>query len=264
MNGENSVEPINILLSRDELLFVLNELEADYLPGLDTDPLGQLTAEQQALALTVAGRALQARELVRNFASGEQVLHNALLTMVGVCAYAQSALMVYHWPTGSGAPVRYFAHLRGEDIAAHSRPGQVLHLFSLLPSRTQLVGQVLAVCRYQDASGTTAFEFAAPAPVFGRARELAGAGHATEAVDVLVSSGAPALAAQAFVETLGASPSVSIMQTVKQAEDGRVLQHDFTLLQNGGPAWLAVDSDAGLRIKTATRNDLEAVLVEGL
>ena len=47
MAGE-SVQPINILLSRDELLFILDALKASFILGLDTDPMGDRDQEQQS------------------------------------------------------------------------------------------------------------------------------------------------------------------------------------------------------------------------
>src|SRR5512145_1990409 len=125
MNGNNTSEPIQILLSREELLFVLNLLQAGFIPGLDDDPLGELTAEQQAFALTVAGRALRARELAQQHPDGQWVVHNNLLLAVGGCAYAQGIISVYHWPSNSALPRRFFGHLRENQAIAHTRPADV-------------------------------------------------------------------------------------------------------------------------------------------
>ena len=63
MATDNAVEPVNIMLSRDELLLVLGLINTEYIPGLDADPLGELSTDQLVLALTVAGRGLRARGL---------------------------------------------------------------------------------------------------------------------------------------------------------------------------------------------------------
>ena len=81
-NGKS--EAINILLSREELLYVLNILQAQTIPGLDADPLGQMDGPQHQLALVVAERALRARELAISHNGSGMVVHNALLTAVGV------------------------------------------------------------------------------------------------------------------------------------------------------------------------------------
>jgi hypothetical protein len=268
MNGEKSLEPINILLSREELLFVLNSLEADFIPGLDAEPQGEITVAQELFAMTVAGRALRARELVRQ-ASGALEIHTALLTMIGVCVYSQNVLFVYHWPTTAETPTRYFGHIRGNDIVAHTRPEDVLHLFSLLPGKEHLVNQVLAVCQYDDVPASPSLEFAAPSDTFAQVRQLAGTGDVQNAVNLLIDNAVAADTAKTFVDTLAHSPRVSIMQAVKQPGDGTVQKRDFTLLQNGQQAWLAVapaDPAAGtpFRVKTTTKDEIQVLLAEWL
>ncbi|MCK6624499.1 MAG: hypothetical protein L6R45_04915 [Anaerolineae bacterium] len=267
MNGEKSLEPVNILLSREELLFVLNELQADFIPGLDPDPQGELTLAQETFGITVAGRALRARELARQRPGGEVEIHTALLTMVGVCIYSQNVLFAYHWSGNATLPTRYFGHIRGNDIVAHTRPDEVLHLFSLLPNKEQLTNQVLAVCQYADVPAAPPLEFSAPGELFAQVRQLAGAGEAAKATDLLVGNGVTAETARTFVDTLAHAPKVSILQTVKQPGDGTVQKRDFTLLQNGHQAWLAIaaaEPDAPLRIKTTSGAEIRTLLADWL
>lgn len=267
MADEQTLEPINILLSREELLLILDLLQAETIPGLDPDPtLGDLTPEQRSLALTVAERALRARELVQAQAGGELIVHKRLLTAVGVCAYPHSAVLAYHWPSQSDTPVRYFGHVREADIVAHSVPDSTLHLFSLLPSREQLVGQVLAVAEFEDVP-TEAIEFSVPAAVLGQAREQANAAQPETARAILAGSGVAAAAAQAFTDALGGNPRITIMQLLKQQPQGNPTRQDITLLQNGSAAWLvsqpSTEADT-LRVKTVNQAELVSLLNETL
>lgn len=266
MTNSDNGQPLNILLSRDELLLVLSKLDSAYIPGLDADPLGELTAEQQSLALTVAGRGLMARELAGLTEDGQLVLHTALLTVVGVCTYSQNAVFAYRWPAGSDTPVRYFGHIRGDVAVAHTRPQEVLHLFSLLPSRAALIDEVLAFSRSSTSSEKSNFsgELIVSGGDFGRARELAAAGSADEAA-VILGGADQNPAAVALADLLAASPDVTILQTLKQLETGAVEKRDFTLIsgQNGQGSWLvtaSADSDAPLTARPATDDDLRRVL----
>jgi hypothetical protein len=269
MNDQNVAAPVNILLSREELLFVLNLLQAEFMPGLDPDPLGDLTAEQQALALTVAGRALQARELARLHPTGEWVVHNNLLMAVGACAYAQGTISIYHWPPGGAWPSRFFACVRENDVVAHTRPADVLHQFSLLSSKDELIAQALAVCAYQDGPVSQPQELTVSTADFVKVRELTGAGDAAGAVDLLVANGVSSETAQAFVATLAGSPRVSILQALKQPANAPVQKQDFTVLQNGQHSWLIMappgaTDDSLLSVKTTTRDEVQVLLSEWL
>jgi len=264
MNGK-TVEPVNILVSREELLFVLKALGADFIPGLEAAALAELPAEQQTLALAVAERALRARDLVRGLAGRDAEIHTALLTMVGVCAYAHHVVFAYHWPANASAPRQYFGHIRGDDIVAHTRPNDGLHLFSLLPDKSYLSDQILAFCQWADAPATAAVELAVSSATFATARELAGAGQLEPARQTLTGSGVAAAAASALVDTLASLARISILQTVKQPGGGGIQKHDITLLQDGQRAWLVIAPEDGaaetrLRIKTANRAEVRELL----
>ncbi len=269
MNDHDDSEAVSILLSREELLFVLNLLRAEFIPGLDADPLGELTAEQQALAFTVAGRALWARELAQLQPNGEWVIHNSLLTAVGGCAYAQSIVSIYHWSANAVMPRRFFGHIRGDNIVSHTRPADVLHRFSLFSSKEQLIAQILAVCEFEDRPASQPLELAVSSADFVKVRELASAGDVTRAADVLVGNGVSPETAQVFLDTLAGAPRVSILQTLKQAGDGAAQKQDFTVLQNEQYIWLIIappgEGDvASLRVKSTTKAEIQELLAEWL
>lgn len=267
MNGNNTSEPIQILLSREELLFVLNLLQAGFIPGLDDDPLGELTAEQQAFALTVAGRALRARELAQLHPDGQWVVHNNLLLAVGSCAYAQRIISVYHWPANGALPRRFFGHLRENDIVTHTRPADILHLFSLLPSKEQLISQVLVACDLEDRSAPSPQELTVSSGDFVKLRELAGGGDTTGAMAMLVIHGTSPKTAQAFVSTLTDLAQVSILQILHGSPNGAVQKRDFTVLQNSQQTWLIsapANDTTLLSVKTTTKDEVKTLLSEWL
>ncbi len=266
MAKETVTEPINILLSREELLFVLNLLQANSIPGLDADPAGALNEEQRILALMWGGRALRARELAQIDADDNVVVHNALLTAVGVCAYSNDALFMYHWSENSTIPTRYFAHIRGESIATHTRPEDVLHQFTLHPSKEQLFTQIMDVCEYEDVAESQLETINTTKDDFVRVRKFVNQRDAQVAAGVLVNAGASAAAAQAFVDTLANSPRISVFQTLKQEGDTAVKRGDFTLMQDSQHTWLIAPTEAedsqGLFIKPTTRTEIAAVLAD--
>jgi hypothetical protein len=183
-----------------------------------------------------------------------------------VCAYPQRALLVYHWPAGQANPRRYFGFIRGPDIVAHTRPAEVLHLFSLLPSLEQMINQVLAVCEYANKPPVPSLELTVSSDNLVQARQLAESGQADKAIDLLAGQAAPQ-AAQLFIETLAAGPHVSIMQLLRQTEGGATQQRDLTLVQNHRSAWLITPptdeaNRTALKIKTTTREEIQAILAE--
>lgn len=264
---ENGVQPMNVLLSREELLLILRMLRAPTLAGLDTDPADALDAAQQSVVFTVAERALQARALAQVRAGGELAIHTALLAAVGVCAYPQTTIFVYHWPANADAAIRYFGHARAGEIVAHTRPTDVLHLFTRLPSATHLVAQLFAACGWEDGPAGSAQNFTLPAPIFADARRLATEGAVQGAVDLLRNQRVPADSARAFVMTLAESPRLSVIQMRKQV-NGAVQERDFTLVQNSQRSWLVTNSNvalgAGVAVKSTLKAEVSALLTDWL
>ncbi len=265
MNNKNTQQAINIFLSRKELQVVLDLLETTFIPGLDADPLGDLTNEQQSLALTVAEHALQARQLIQVQAN-DKLVDNTLLKAVGVCAYSQNAIFILHWPAQGEIPTRYFGHIRQDGIVAHTRPKNILHKFSLLPSKEHLIEQVLTVCQYENLPTKQTLEFTMSGAQFVKVRELVEANDTEKAVELLVNNKTPSESAKAFIKTLAHSPRISVMQTLSQEDSKAVQRRDFTLLQNSHHTWLIIapPDEEPLQAKTVNKDKIHSLLAEWL
>lgn len=250
MNAEAEAEarPLTILLSREELLAVLESLGVEFIPGLDPDPLGDLTPEGRELALIVARRALQARELAQLDSSETWLLHRFLLNAIGVCAYSQSALLAYHWPTGSETPSPFYGHLRGNDAVSHTKPAEVLHRFTVHASKDALLLSLLDFCDFAG-EAPVSVEFALEPNVLARARMLA-IDNVSAAVAALEESGVEANPSRALAATLAAGPRVSAIQTLKQMADGAAESHELTLVQHSVMAWWLIPATDG-RLKVS-------------
>ncbi len=265
MTENTGFQPLILTLSREELLAVLAVLRATTIPGLEREPSGELTPEQEAFALVVARRALLARELAQLRADGEFLLHRALLTAVGVCAYARDSILAYHWPSGALAPARLFGHVRGADAVTHTTPEPVLHRFVLLASRDELVEQVLTFCEFRETPPAANLDFIVPRQIFADARLLAGRGDAPAAQTLLTQDGVSESAATALVSTLTSAPRVSVLQMLTQANDQTVRTREFTLIQDQSTAWWLApmfdgEAKAPVRVKTVTGSEMRAVL----
>lgn len=259
----NSTEPINILLSREELLLTLRALQVASIPGIDRDPLGDLTPDGLELAMTIAERSLRARELAQVREDGSLALHNLLLTAVGVCAYATQTVFVYHWRDDGDLPVRYFGHIRDGDFVAHTRPDDVLHLFTLLPQKEQMIEQIAQLCNWEDRGQKNGL-YSLDVPDFAQVRQMARTGEVDTAVAHLEAHRANPAAATALVETLTHAPHISILQLLKQQADQSVARRDFTVVQDQEHCWLMTSPTGSpsdpLVVKTAVKADLISLI----
>lgn len=265
MNDQTTVQATNIVLSREELLLVLDALGTAFIPGLEPDPLGELTPDGRQLALTVARRALEARGLARADSAGALQLRRALLNAVGTCAYSQRAVIAFHWPSGATEAARLFGHVRGDDAVAHQRPAPALHAFTIQPDRAALVDQVLGFCECGEGAPGDAASFTVPGDVLAEARRLAAAGSAAEATSLLAGAGGPAEAANALAQTLAAAPRISALQTLRQT-DGGADSREFSLIEDGRRAWWVATSGDGasVLISPTTADAVRTALAEWL
>lgn len=265
--AETGDQPINVLLSRDELLLILQLLRAPSLVGLDANPTGEWSADQQRVAFTVAERALRARELAHLRPGGDLAVHTALLAAVGVCAYPQTTIFVYHWPANAEAATRYFAHQRAGELVAHTRPADVLHLFTRLPSATALVAQLFTACGWEDVPTGASQQFTLPTPLFADVRRLAMNGDVAGALALLREQRLAVDSVRPFVMTLAEAPRLSVVQMRKQGNGG-VQTRDLTLVQNSQRSWLVtngVNNDPDtLAVKTTTRTEVATLFTNWL
>lgn len=245
-------ESRQILLSREELLFVLQQLDATTIPGLESDPLGDLTPEGQTLALTVAERALRARGLVQLASTAADLavrpvrVDQQLLTMIGVCAYSQRAIFLYHRGREAGSSGRYFGHIRsdntageqGDIVIGHTLPAPDLHRLTRFPSRTDLFADLLTSCACAEVR-SGAHEFTLPFSVFQRVQETTDTSERETAQQFLLESNVSEASAAAFVELFAEDYQLSILQMVQQQADNTVTQREFLLFHAKDTTWLA-------------------------
>ncbi len=261
--------PVNVILSRDELALVLSLLSAQTIPGLDPDPLGERTSEQQDVAFVVAARGLRARGLARVRAVSQAgglplMVHGGVLAAVSVCAFSTGALFVYHWSSQAELPLRLFGHVRDNAFAIHAPQEDVLHRFTMLSSQEQMVDQMLAVCQLRDEPVGLLGELRLSGSDFGELRQLAEQGNLPQAKALLGADQVSTGLVDSLLATLAGRPQVTIVQTLKTVDAGAVLKRDFTLVQDDGALWLVepVDDDISLLLAwPATRTAVRARLL---
>jgi hypothetical protein len=224
-----------------------------------------MTLEEAALAEREAALALQERELAMIDDEGQLLVHRAVLSLVGACAYSQSALIAYHWPSGQEIPVQLCGHVRNGDVVAHTVPTESVHRFGRLESREALAELALETFQIGEARPAPPAQMLVPRETFDRARELAGQGQVEVAAEALRGAGATDEVAEGLSGALAAAPGISAVQTIKEQGDS-VRTREFTLVQGDGRIWLVmptgIDPAGRLLAKTVGRAELGALLAD--
>jgi hypothetical protein len=262
-------QPVSITLSEEELLVVMNTLEAISIPGLEANAWRALSPEQQDLALSVAQRGLQARGLAEVDEDGGLLVHRALLNAVGVCAYPHRTTLIEHWPFGSGSTVLY-SHIRDEDSVVH-RVARGLHTFTLFASEAALVEYLVSACEWKSDDDSSSFlELTVPPADFTRVCDASATGAEEEALQVLGNAGNGASkAGSALVHSLANAPRVSIVQLLRpDSGSGPGSEQTFTLIDGGERGWVisptTLATDSPLKVRTVSRSEVGTALLRGL
>ncbi|MEZ4662933.1 MAG: hypothetical protein R2911_35750 [Caldilineaceae bacterium] len=277
MNDEQPTST-TLILSRDELLSVLGVLEAASIPGMDVEPGGPRTEHEHALVREVTLRSLRARGIAAKNGDGAVRFHDDLLKMVGACAYPHSALIALHWAQDADAPTRFFGNVRNQNVVVHTRPEELLHRFVALPAKAQLFDALFEFCQlnHRDAGANAesdalagAVEFTISAAEFAEVRLLSEQGAIPAATARLEAAQVGAPTARTFATAFADSPRLTVLQTVKQAEEDTVIKRDFMLAQTPTQIWFigAVDAEAAemvLRVKSVVLGELQQLLDEWL
>jgi hypothetical protein len=215
----------------------------------------------------VARRALEARGLVQEGDRGQMLVHRALLTAVGVCAFPQQTTLVEHWAAGAEADAtRFFAHSRGDDSVVHSIDSGG-HTFVLLSSQQELVDHVAAACKWNGARAASSMELTVGRQDFTRACDASATGATADALQVLTGATGNAGASYALAHTLASNPRISIVQTFRpgpDGPDGADQEQSFTVIEGDGQVWLIAPvteaADAPLQARTVSGAEITALL----
>ena len=259
-------DPIAITLSVEELLVVLNTLEARSIPGLEAESWTKLTLDQQNLSLSVAGRALEARGLAEIDQFGALLLHRALLTAVGVCAYPLKTALVDYWPPNDPGQ-RLYAYTRDSDSVVHTVNGG-LHSFVLLPSEAALVSHLVEACQWSNASATPALELTIPRDEFTKVCDASADSGEAQALKILNAATKANGAGTALVHSLASTPRISVIRSLRYNAGQAGPEQSFTVIDGGDRAWLVAgvtnDANSQLKARTTSRDDIGKTLLRGL
>jgi len=261
----NRDEPISITLSVEELLVVLNTLQAPSIPGLEAEAWTKLTPDQQNVSLSVAGRALEARGLAEIDQFGALLIHRALLTAVGVCAYPQKTALVDYWPANDPGQ-RLYAYTRDNDSAVHT-VNRGLHTFVLLPSEAALVNHLVEACQWSNSSATPALELTIPRDEFTKVCDASADGGEAEALKILNSATKADGAGTALVHSLVSAPRISVVRSLRYNGGQVGPEQSFTVIDGADQAWLVAgvtnDANSQLKARTTSRDEIGKTLLRG-
>jgi hypothetical protein len=229
---------------------------------LDASTWVELPPQQQDLALSVARRALEARGFAQTGDDSQLLVHRALLTAVGTCAFPQRSILVDH-QSADGQATSVFTHIRDQDSVVHTGAGGV-HTFALLSSAEELVNHLASLCQWNSSSSTAGLELTVPRQDFTRACDASADGAEADAQRILTAAGGADKASSALAHALATRPRISIVQMLRSDEAEAVQERAFTFIESDGNGWLVSpvndSADAPVKVKSSSRTEVMTLL----
>lgn len=223
-------------LSQEEVYYLLSQVRARGLLGVDSAPLAAFDAEQRRAVLDAAARALYARGLIVRGDDGQIVLDAAVRAALHAAAFAPVSLSTITRRPGASQLETYILHHADPIWVEHTQPEPGLHQFALSPAPPAVrarLEQMLAVAD-QPAPAATPFvidqaeleqiEAAATSP-----------SHALQAA--IIGAGADQPSAERFAELLVGPRTSAIMQAINR-RGPEEQTHTVTFLSNQHGFWI--------------------------
>jgi len=152
------MQPATILLSHDELLYLLYIAKIPSLPGMAQNPLATLETEQLALTLSAGQRGLLSKQLL-DFENNSPIVETALMRIILFCSINQRALLFNH--TNATNAYSAVLHLRDGVMIRHAMMERGVHTFTLFRTPEELLDtlmKLLSMGNMQEAH-EPAYEF---------------------------------------------------------------------------------------------------------
>lgn len=236
---------LSVILSRDEVMVILKLIGAVTLPGLEEEPIPGLTAEQQALALIIAERALRARGLAMITDEGKLLVQAAVLRLVGICVLATRSVFVTTVASETGAARQLIAHPHDGSWVLHERPSPTLHSFQLTEGTTRLVEAITAITEWPTTYSEQKWMLELTNDLLESVGKLARDGNRVAAVHGLVAAGNEEVASQQLVELLSQSHGITVVQRVKALTDSSISLQSVSFLHHEQELLMVVETEQG-------------------
>ena len=238
-------DTVTFTLSQEEVYFLLSQVRARGMLGIDPAPLAAFDAEQRHAVLNAAGRALQSRGIITLGDGGELLLDAAVRATIHAAAFAPRSISAISRKANHPAFDTYIIHHAESIWVEHTQPAPGLHQFTLavaLPDVQARLEQLLGIDE-QRAPSATAFTIdqAELERIQAAADEDGSNLHA-----LIVAAGADLPTATLFADLLLGPRDSAIVQVIERRSEGEeeqtttitVLcnQHGFWVIQATSPS----------------------------
>lgn len=261
----DGAQPVELVLTRGEMLLVASLLGRAELPGLDVEP--DATPETAKRDERAAAMSLLHRRLARLDSAGKPQIDRRVLTAVRACAYPRSFVVVQRYDIGRDAD-RMVMYLSNGHAVQQRSAGPAKYRLIVSRGAEMALEALQVFCLGQDAEpARTPMHASVSEAGLDAARTAAQEGDLQGARARLAQAGATEDVAQALSAFLAAPHTLVVLQSVVVGEAGGVTRL-ATIAHGKGVAWLLVEApgsterDRRVAISTLAPSGLRGLLAK--
>lgn len=257
-------EPVSLVLTQEELTFLLALMDVSYIPGFEAPPLASGDDQlREMYALQYAERSLRARGLAEIGADQRLLVNTTLQSMLRTCASPDYALIVQQ-NAGDGGQQSFSGQRRDELIVVHVESQPTFHQFSTLPDMETLVDLVINSSGLQEVQEQPGPIVRVQGQVLTEARAAIEQDNLAEATHILVADGVADDGAAALVAMLALASNLATLLELRWDSEAIVTRRDLTVVYTPTQAWLMredVEQTGGYILHPTTSKHLRELLL---
>lgn len=235
-----------ITLSQEEVYFLLDQMSARGLFGLDFTPLMESNANQRRELLAAAGRALQARGFISADEGAELLLDDTVRTTLHTSAFAPVSLTALVRRAEGELLEAYIVHHAEPIWVEHTQPAPGLHQFALSSGPPAVPGRLMSMLGVKSQDAPDARPFTIESTQLERITSSV-TGDGPPLVEELTAAGADRATAELFAGMLTGPRDAALVQVIDrrtQTESVNVVtfihnQQGYWILEPTSPSHLS-------------------------
>jgi hypothetical protein len=233
------LEAISVNLTTEEMVVLLDQLDAESYAGLDTSELDELSARERNLVLDVARRGLMARQILTRDEAGDWQVGQFALAALGVSLSPTRSVMIIRGQSRDSSDSFLF-HTAQDVFITHEVIENATHQFLILRDGETWRESILSAAGLDRDVSQDEIPEAPPALIhqslLNEVYEQAQSGFPDKAEAMLTEQGVDNATSRNLAATLAGSVTFATIIAITHTPEAR--QNDMTLLTGANGCWL--------------------------
>jgi hypothetical protein len=249
-------------LSQEEVYFLLEQVRARGMLGIDNAPLAAFDGNQRKVVLDAAARALMARGIIVMGEDGEPLLDKVVRTTIHAAAFAPRTLAVICRDAGASAIQTYIAHHTELIWIEHTQPNPGIHTFTVATASDNIAPALVAMLALENQPAPAGTSFTIDAEELESIQQASNEPDPAVLFDAVRAAGADNATADLFTSMLSGPRTTAILQTIAR-EVAEEETRTVTVVSNAQGFWiLEAITETELLCKPVSAAELRSVLDE--